>query len=286
MKIIVTSFALFYATSSTVVSADSDACSNLSNAYPNDIPWVEYQGDDFIFTRQKYNSVCVDSHGKQFEYGTIQGVYTPIDEADGGCSTVCVEGPSVDAARGCNQLPPANKLVGFQYDCESATCKCLYEAGTLGNQYSQCFNDMNTSNQGTGQVYSTQPQQGETCYSLQIQSSSPPPSPTPPVGTSICTYAPDYDCYQTGHPACCSENGGKDCPDYLTMCDNHAEGEGGFDYCTNAPDYDCYNTSDGQPSCCSEPGGSFMNCPQEQPGCDDDEGPSQYMNTNYLRSSR
>jgi len=150
----------------------------------------------------------------------------------------------------------------------------------------QCFHFMNTSNQGTGQVYSTQPQQGETCYSLQIQSSSPPPSPTPPVGTSICTYAPDYDCYQTGHPACCSENGGKDCPDYLTMCDNHAEGEGGFDYCTNAPDYDCYNTSDGQPSCCSEPGGSFMNCPQEQPGCDDDEGPSQYMNMNYLRSSR
>jgi hypothetical protein len=40
-----------------------------------------------------------------------------------------------------------------------------------------------------------------------------------------------------------SENDGEDCPDlsrlpyYLTMCDNHAEGEGGFDYCTNAPDY-------------------------------------------------
>ena len=90
MKIIITSFALVYAATSTA-SADSDTCNNLDYAYPNDIPWVAYQGDDYIFTRQKYNSVCVDSQGREFEYGTFQGVYTPIDETGGGCSTVCVE---------------------------------------------------------------------------------------------------------------------------------------------------------------------------------------------------
>ena len=136
-------------------------------------------GDEYIFTREKYNSVCVDSRGQQFDYGTIRGEYPPIDTTGSGCSTACVKGISVDKAKGCNQRPPSNRLVGFQYDCESTTCKCLYEAGTLGNQYSQCFDDMNTSNHGSGQVYSTKPQQGQTCYSLHIQSNNPPPSPTP-----------------------------------------------------------------------------------------------------------
>eukprot|EP00986_Skeletonema_menzelii_P004926 scaffold1723_cov144-Skeletonema_menzelii.AAC.8 len=272
MKIIVASFALVYATTSTAF-ASSHSCNDLDYSYPNDLPWVNYQGEDYIFTRQKYNSVCVDSHNREYEYGTIPGVYTPIDEAGGGCSTFCVEGTSSDSARGCNLRPPSNKLVGFQYDCESATCKCLYEAGTLNNQYSRCFDDMNTSNKGNGQVSGTKVQQGETCYSLHIQSTDPP------VG-GICTYEPDRDCYKSGHPQCCSVDGGANCPDYLTMCDNHAEGMSGTDYCTNSPEYQCYNTYNGHPSCCSETGGPFMNCPKTQPACD---GASQYVK--YLRSN-
>ena len=251
----------------------SSSCQDLDTAYPSQIPFVEYQNEDFIFTRQKYNSVCVDSRGNQFEYGEIAGIYPPINEPESGCSTACVKGVSVDQARGCNQRPPSNKLVGFEYDCSRATCKCLYEAGTLGNQYSQCFDDMNTSNKGTGEVDRTTPQQGETCYSLYIQSNNPPPSPTPPVGTGICSYAPDYNCYSDGHPPCCKEDGGRNCPNYLTMCNNHAQGMSGFDYCTNAPDYQCYNTSNGHPSCCNEPGGSYMNCPKAQPACDGPPGP-------------
>eukprot|EP00986_Skeletonema_menzelii_P004669 scaffold1622_cov114-Skeletonema_menzelii.AAC.6 len=219
----------------------SSSCQDLSASYPNDIPWVEYQG-----------------------------VYPPLDAPDGGCSTACVKGVSSDQARGCNHRPPSNKLVGFEYDCSRSTCKCLYEVGTLGNQYNQCFSGMNTSNKGSGEVDSTAPQQGETCYSLYIQSNNPPPSPTPPppVGAGICAYAPDYDCYSDGHPPCCKESGGRDCPDYLTMCNNHAQGMTGFDYCTNTPDYQCYSTPNGRPSCCNEPGGSYMNCPQTQPKCD------------------
>ncbi len=183
MKIIITSFALVYATSTA--SANSSMCSNPSTAYPNDIPWVDYGNDSYIFTRQKYNSVCVGSNGQQFEYGTIVGEYPPIDMEGGGCSTACVIGVSSDQARGCNNRPPPNRLVGFEYDCEQATCKCLYQAGTLGNQYSQCFAEMNTNNGGSGQVLTTLPQQGETCYSLHIQSNDPIPSPTPPLGSGI-----------------------------------------------------------------------------------------------------
>ena len=71
-----------------------------------------------------------------------------------------------------------------------------------------------------------------------------------------------------GRPACCEVDDGEECPDYLTMCDNHAEHMAGFDYCASAPNYQCYNTPNGRPSCCDEPGGSMMNCPQTQPACD------------------
>ena len=52
---------------------------------------------------------------------------------------------------------------------------------------------------------------------------------------------PDYQCYKTGRPACCSKNRGKDCPTYMTMC-NYPEGYYGWNYCTTAPapDYTCY----------------------------------------------
>ncbi|KAL7523321.1 hypothetical protein ACHAWF_000474 [Thalassiosira exigua] len=86
-------------------------------------------------------------------------------------------------------------------------------------------------------------------------------------GSSICTHAPDYECYQTGWPPCCSENNGDDCPSFQTMCNNQGEGETGSSYCTYAPDYQCWHM--GHPDCCSAPGGEYMNCPKEQPPCDD-----------------
>ena len=281
MKIIITSFALAYATSTA--SASSASCDNMSYAYPS-LPWVNYQGDSYIFTRQKYNSVCVDSNGKQYEWGAIEGVYPSISTPGGGCSNLCVKGYGRAEARGCSssQRPDPNNLVGFEYDCDKAICYCLYQAGTLGNEYDDCFDDMNTRNQGTGEVFNTHPQQGETCYSLQIQPNNPPPpSPMPPVGTTICDYTPNYDCYVDGHPPCCKVDGGQQCPNYLTMCNNHADGETGFDYCTDAPEYQCYNTPDGHPSCCSAPGGAYMNCPKTMPGCD---GTTQFVK--YLRSNK
>ena len=36
------------------------------------------------------------------------------------------------------------------------------------------------------------------------------------VGTSYCTFAPDYDCFETGWPACC---GTEDCPDERPGCE-------------------------------------------------------------------
>ena len=91
-------------------------------------------------------------------------------------------------------------------------------------------------------------------------------SPTP--GSSICNLNPDYKCYKTGYPECCSYNDGRDCPSYQTMCDNYPEDKYGWDYCDFGPDFDCYPKTDGRPSCCFMKGGELMNCPREEPGCE------------------
>jgi len=84
------------------------------------------------------------------------------------------------------------------------------------------------------------------------------------LGDSVCTYAPNYECYVTGWPECCAMNGG------MATCRN-VDGEGslpecdvvgnqtsvpdadglflvGSSVCTYAPDYECYAT--GWPQCC------------------------------------
>lgn len=37
-------------------------------------------------------------------------------------------------------------------------------------------------------------------------------------GSSYCTYAPKYNCYRSGWPACCSSNGGVNCPKTKPGC--------------------------------------------------------------------
>lgn len=232
-----TSFALAYASSATAsASASSDnTCDNVSVAYPSNLPWVNYEGNSYIFSRQKYNSVCVDPQGQEYEYGAIEGYYGSATP----CSTACVEGYSRAEQRGCsaNQRPPINNLVGFQYDCEAATCYCLYDRGTLGNQYEQCFDYMDTGYQGSGPVSTTEAQYGETCYTVEIQSQSGPPGP----GSDYCNDAPDPGCYNTpdGHPSCCSQPG-DNCPPNKPPCNVGPPTPGppgpplGSNYCVSA----------------------------------------------------
>ena len=167
-------------------------------------------------------------------------------------------------------MKPEN-LVGFNYNCDEAACYCLYEKNTWTDDESPCFDEMDINLHGKGDVYKTRVQEGSTCYSLQVQ---PTPTPAP---SSICEGPKDFDCYKTGRPACCSEDGGENCPDFMTMCDNHSEDTTGYNYCTTAPQYGCdpstYSNM-GWPLCCDEPGGAEMNCPVEQPQCNsDDSGP-------------
>merc|ERR1711935_597757 len=88
------------------------------------------------------------------------------------------------------------------------------------------------------------------------------------VGTSFCTYSPNYDCYDKGWPVCGASTS-NECPEQQPGCEikagtdidsNYAVGTS---FCTYAPDYDCYDT--GWPECCE---GNSTECPEEQPGCE------------------
>jgi len=156
----------------------------------------------------------------------------------------------------------------------------LYEKNTWTDENSPCFDSIGgLSNKGKGDVYNTAVQPGSTCYSLFVQPSSTPfptESPTEPesIGGNICTREPDYKCYKTGRPACCSDDE-YTCPDYMTMCDNYPEDYVGTSYCTYTPEYGCdpatWSNKMGRPLCCYEDGGDIMNCPIEQPACNPED---------------
>ena len=256
MKLTVSNVLIFF-------SIASASAQSVSQCFPSNLPWVNFEGNDYIFSRMHYNSECVDDTNRQYDWGAIQGVNTGTEDV---CGSMCVKGHGSFEARGCStsQRPDPKKLVGFNYDCDEATCYCLYERYTLSNKYNRCFDEMNTSNDGQGDVFQTTTKPGTTCYSLHIQPSDPPPSPEP-RGKSICTRALDYECYKHGRPKCCTENDGKDCPSEMTICDNFPENwTGTLSYCSGAPNFACWR--DGRPSCCRE---NALNCPRdEQPACD------------------
>ena len=158
--------------------------------------------------------------------------------------------------------------MGYEYSCESATCYCLYNDGTLSNKYSRCFDSINTNDRGytSDGTVSTITDTDRTCYRLHTQTQSvttfPVESPVERPGSSICTRSPDYDCYKSGRPACCDSD--YNCPSFMTMCDNVSSGVGGHSVCTWSPDYGCWPDTHGRPPCCSEDGGDFINCPPSE----------------------
>jgi len=263
MKTIVNTVAILLASSTPLAVATEDNGLSLEKCYPS-VPDYTYQGKQYSFGRMKYNSVCVDSNSKQYQWGKIEGVWPPIDEPNSGCSKVCISGYGRGQARGCSSMKP-DKLVGYNYNCDEAACYCLYEKGTWSGNSSPCFDSMDTSNQGHGVVSGTKANPGSTCY--RVTDVEPAPTPAPqPRKKDICTGQKDYDCYKTGRPACCSSDE-YECPDFMTMCDNHPERMSSPSYCVWSPDYKCYHM--GWPSCCSAPGGDIMNCPRdEHPPCE------------------
>lgn len=269
--------AVIFAASAAVSTASEG--NSLEQCFPDDIPSITDGSNEYEFSRMKYNSRCNDRNGYQYDWGMVDGVWPPIDDPDGGCGKVCISGYGQAQAKGCSTMPDPTKLVGFNYDCDKATCYCLYTKGTLKySDHDKCFDKMNNNYNGVGEVEGTSVKQGTTCYSMQYQLVGP----RRPAGASICVRSPDYDCYKTGRPACCDSD--YTCPSYMTMCDNTPSDFSGGSVCSYAPDYQRYKT--GWPDCCSQPGGDVINCPrQDQAGSEDAFSNIAKKVVNFLRGN-
>ena len=65
-------------------------------------------------------------------------------------------------------------------------------------------------------------------YSMSVGTATPTLKPTPLLGSNICTWALDYECWpSTGRPSCCAEDSTTTCPsssdfvkDENPPCDN------------------------------------------------------------------
>eukprot|EP00928_Gymnodinium_smaydae_P049756 TRINITY_DN3340_c0_g1_i2.p1 TRINITY_DN3340_c0_g1~~TRINITY_DN3340_c0_g1_i2.p1 ORF type:complete len:404 (-),score=14.26 TRINITY_DN3340_c0_g1_i2:35-1246(-) len=105
------------------------------------------------------------------------------------------------------------------------------------------------------------------------------------VGTSYCTHAPSFHCYEKGWPACCLGDKST-CPTAKPACDKVVGGRStrtrvgrlfeskkvggrfkwrkvGTSYCTHGPSFHCY--AKGWPACCLS---DQSKCPTAKPACD------------------
>lgn len=116
MKTAFRALALLFASSAPLATATVESDWTLEQCFPDNTPFYTYNGNEYIFSRQMYNHICVG-----YQWGKVLGVNPPFDEEWRGCSKVCVSGYGRGEARGCTSMKPEN-LVGYNYDCDEAAC--------------------------------------------------------------------------------------------------------------------------------------------------------------------
>ena len=157
--------------------------------------------------------------------------------------------------------------IGFA-NCNTKTQCTKYGQNSCEQIYKDCNKQCVWNSSQNICAYNSGPSpRGPTRKPTKKPTRKPTKSPSHAPGSSICTRSPDYSCYKTGQPECCSHNGGRNCPSYMTMCNNYPAGYTGWNYCAYQPDLNCYPNG-GRPSCCSMSGGGTMNCPVNRPSCE------------------
>lgn len=70
-------------------AAADETCPSNDTTFPGE-QWVDYDGMSYIFTRDQFHTVCVDSDNQAYQYGALTGYYTTGEL----CASACVEGKS------------------------------------------------------------------------------------------------------------------------------------------------------------------------------------------------
>ncbi|KAL7547700.1 hypothetical protein ACHAWF_010975 [Thalassiosira exigua] len=115
-------------------------------------PRIRRGGQRYRFDLVKSNAQCVDRRDRRYEYGQFRRVRNFED-----CADKCVK----DVSRSL-----LDNFRGIDYDCDSSTCQCLYDSGTLSSRSSNSFDRTNRNNRGTGPIDGTKRKRGFYCGEL------------------------------------------------------------------------------------------------------------------------
>ena len=133
-------------------SANQDSCN------PEDS--IRIQSKMAHKSRMKFNlfqtdAECVDSDGISYERGS----FDDVDDAEE-CADMCVNVAEGDLSV---------DLRGFTYNCDSMTCDCLYDEGTIDDKTGRSFDNSNYKNKsrkGKGSITRSTRQNDAFCYKL------------------------------------------------------------------------------------------------------------------------
>jgi len=64
-----------------------ETCPSNDITFPGE-QWVNHDGTSYIFRRDQFHTVCVDSDNQAYQYGALTGYYTTGEL----CASACVEG--------------------------------------------------------------------------------------------------------------------------------------------------------------------------------------------------
>mmetsp|Transcript_28102 Transcript_28102/g.57739 ORF Transcript_28102/g.57739 Transcript_28102/m.57739 type:complete len:177 (+) Transcript_28102:83-613(+) len=88
------------------------------------------------FNLESLSAFCADANGVTYEWGS----QNRINNADE-CAEFCVNGVPNDSLY--------DALRGFEYNCGSTACRCLYDQGSINSANSRSFRDSNYNNRST-----------------------------------------------------------------------------------------------------------------------------------------
>jgi len=89
----------------------------------------------YMFELVRSNAICVDNNGNSYDWGQVNQV-----SEFSGCAATCVEETR------------SRKLRGYDWDCETKTCRCLYERDTWNMRNIDRFDSTNHSEDGEGPI--------------------------------------------------------------------------------------------------------------------------------------
>lgn len=125
-----------------------------SECVDDERPRADRNGERFRFNLVKSDAQCVDNRDRNYEWGE----YNKVDNFSA-CAELCVNNTP-------ESLVTGGTFRGYDYDCDSRLCRCLYDAGTLDSRNSGRFERTNRNGTGEGSISDTTQKRSYYCAKL------------------------------------------------------------------------------------------------------------------------